>query len=196
MKKQTRLTPEQKNKIYALYDKNIKEIGQPDYESIAQAMLRETPPVLITKEAICYQIKQRAKRAKAAVLQAEQNLNQAKEENFKVSGEQPQELKEDEVEETDEITIKNSTVMLKYYMAMKAKAEYEKVINHYVHIDELTREFKELHDLIERELNSFKKRVLSQITDKIKQDKNTEAQALIDSMLQAVLLAVRKKLTV
>ena len=192
LKKQVRLTNEQKEKIYKLYDQNMSQQGQPDYEGIVTALMRETPPIVITKEAICYQIKQRKKRAKAAVIQAKQQLESAKGENFAASGEQGDELPFDEIKETDPISIKNSVVMLKYYAAKKAKAEYEKVIGNYVHIDELTIEFKKIYDLISRELDTLKRTLLSEIIEKIRLEKYHEAQETIDRKTALVQSAVKK----
>lgn len=160
MPKKRRLSETEVQTIYDIYDKNIKELGVPDYDGIINHFMQLNPPVLLTKAGISYQLKQRKLRSLAGVEQAKHDLQQARSEHFETTGEQPQEL---DFKQSDEITEHNAVKKLRYYEAMQARVKYEQTIGNYIHVDDFTREAERIRSCVDDALKQLNEQLIPAI---------------------------------
>ena len=190
--KKPRLTDDQVQLIYEIYDKNMKETGLPGYANIVNKFLTLKPPVHITKAAISYRIDQRKKKSQITVEAAKQNLEQAKEEHFEITGEQPQEL---DFSSSKEITEKNAITKLRYYEAQTAKFKYEQMAGKYIHIDEFKKEAERIKSTMERCLNVLKTQMLPMILPAIENQNKAAAEEIIYNQVNQIIDELHKVLT-
>ncbi|MGL4525074.1 MAG: hypothetical protein ACRCVN_06110 [Spirochaetia bacterium] len=163
MGKTTRLTAQQKELIYELYDKNIKQKLKPDYEGIVRDLMKVSPPILITKEAVCYHIKRRNQSSHLKIEKAKNDLATAKKEHEDLTGQQASEL-DFNSGQSPEITVANTPVMLKYWDALSTKFKLELEQGRYVHADDVAKKFTAIYEVVELTLKAIQTRLISAIT--------------------------------